>query len=250
MGFRKVRAQVCKRLSRRLKALELSGIDAYRTYLAEHREEWDHLDSLCRISISRFYRDRSIFEYVETHALPELADQIETLREHRFGVWCIGCAAGEEVYTLRLLWESARHHFPEIDFSILGTDVDAHQIERARIACYPESAVRELPGRFRQTAFAWKDHELCLFAQFRNCVEFRIQDIRREVPNEMFYLIFCRNVAFTYFGEEDQVLVTKAIQRSLLPGGLLVLGKHEQLPEVVEFRKVLAQLPVYQRIER
>jgi chemotaxis methyl-accepting protein methylase len=45
--------------------------------------------------------------------------------------------------------------------------------------------------------------------------------------NEHFSLILCRNVAFTYFGEEDQVAVAKTIHSSLLPGGLLVLGKHE-----------------------
>jgi chemotaxis protein methyltransferase CheR len=248
-GFRKVRGQVCKRLSRRLEALEFSSVDEYRTYLAEHSHEWEYLDSLCRISISRFYRDRSVFEYLAAHAMPELAARVNTLPERRFRIWCVGCAAGEEVYTLRLLWESLQQDFPEIDFSVLGTDVDANQIERARIACYPESALHELPDHLRQTAFEKTNGNLCLLPQFKNRVEFRIQDIRREVPNEVFPLILCRNVAFTYLAEEEQVVISKAIHASLSPGGLLVLGKHEQVPaNGAGFRKVFLQLPIYERI--
>jgi chemotaxis protein methyltransferase CheR len=248
-GFRKVRGQVCKRLSRRLKALELSSVDEYRTFLGEYSKEWEQLDSLCRISISRFYRDRSVFEYLAAHAMPELAARLGTLPERRFRVWCIGCAAGEEVYTLRLLWESLQENFPEIDFNVLGTDVDANQIERARIACYPESALRELPDHLRQRAFEKNNGELCLLPQFKNRVEFRIQDIRREAPNEIFPLILCRNVAFTYFAEEEQLAVSKTIHASLSASGLLVLGKHEQVPaKAAGFRKALPQIPVYQRL--
>jgi chemotaxis protein methyltransferase CheR len=247
-GFRRVRSQVCKRLSGRLRILELSGIDAYRTYLAEHSTEWAHLDSLCRISISRFYRDRSVFDYLQASAMPRLAAQASRHAERRFPAWCIGCAAGEEVYTLRLLWEPLQQDFPEVDLRILGTDVDVHQIKRAGIACYPESALRELPDRLRQQAFEKKDGELCLLEQFKDRVEFRVQDIRREVPSETFSLILCRNVVFTYFAEEEQIAVLKTVHTSLITGGLLVLGKHELVPASVPgFRTVLPRLPIYQR---
>jgi hypothetical protein len=55
-GFRKVCTQVVKRLKRRLRTLQLPDLSAYEAYLASHAEEWVILDSMCRISISRFYR--------------------------------------------------------------------------------------------------------------------------------------------------------------------------------------------------
>ena len=58
-GFRKVRGQVRKRIVRRLRELELTHIAEYRPYLAEHPAEWTVLDACLRISISRFYRDRT-----------------------------------------------------------------------------------------------------------------------------------------------------------------------------------------------
>jgi chemotaxis protein methyltransferase CheR len=181
--------------------------------------------------------------------MPELAARVRSLPEPRFPIWCIGCAAGEEVYTLRLLWESLQQDFAEIDFHVLGTDVDANQIERARIGCYPESVLRELPDHLRQRAFEKQNGELCLLPPFKNQIEFRIQDIRREAPNEIFSLVLCRNVAFTYFSEEEQLAVSKTIHSCLSPCGVLVLGKHEQVPaKAAGFRKVLPQLPIYERI--
>src|SRR5215831_124315 len=72
-GFRRVRRQVCKRLGRRLAALGISQPQGYRAYLAEHPAEWQQLDGLCRISISRFYRDREVFDAVRDRLLPALA---------------------------------------------------------------------------------------------------------------------------------------------------------------------------------
>jgi len=48
-GFRKVRGTVCKRVTRRLRALGLDSADAYRAWLETHAEEWPRLDAMCRI---------------------------------------------------------------------------------------------------------------------------------------------------------------------------------------------------------
>ena len=61
-GFRKVRRQVRKRIRKRITALHLGGLDEYRNYLNRNSAEWSVLDSFCRITISRFYRDRVVFD--------------------------------------------------------------------------------------------------------------------------------------------------------------------------------------------
>jgi chemotaxis protein methyltransferase CheR len=57
-GFRKVRRQVCRRVARRIAELGLADADAYRLYLERNPQEWDALAELCRVTISRFWRDR------------------------------------------------------------------------------------------------------------------------------------------------------------------------------------------------
>ncbi|HUS38260.1 MAG: hypothetical protein WBF93_12370 [Pirellulales bacterium] len=64
LGFRKVRRQVGKRVDRRLHQLGLDSVDQYRTYLAVHEGEWSVLNDCCRITISRFYRDRGVFDFL------------------------------------------------------------------------------------------------------------------------------------------------------------------------------------------
>jgi len=63
--FRKVRRQVCKRISSRMRELELPDTAAYRSFLEAHPAEWPLLDSLCRVTISRFCRDCAVFLFLE-----------------------------------------------------------------------------------------------------------------------------------------------------------------------------------------
>jgi hypothetical protein len=72
-GYRKVCRLVGKRLSRRLVELGLADLSAYRAFLISAPEEWARLDVMCRIPISRFYRDRGTFDFIAQQLPPEVA---------------------------------------------------------------------------------------------------------------------------------------------------------------------------------
>ena len=61
-NFRKVRRQVCKRLTQRIGELGLDGFAAYRRRLEADPAEWRAFDECCYITISRFFRDKGVFE--------------------------------------------------------------------------------------------------------------------------------------------------------------------------------------------
>ena len=84
---------------------------------------------------------------------------------------------------------------------------------------------------WREAVFALSDGEYALRPEFRELIEFRQQDLRVEVPTESFHLVLCRNLAFTYFADQVQKRVSEQIASRLLPGGLLVIGKHEAVPQ-------------------
>ena len=73
-GFRKVHGQVCKRLKRRMKALGLADIAAYRARLEINPGEWAVFDRMCHITISRFFRDSRTFEALAMRVLPEIGE--------------------------------------------------------------------------------------------------------------------------------------------------------------------------------
>jgi chemotaxis protein methyltransferase CheR len=203
-GFRKVRGQVCKRVGRRIRALGLAGFPAYREHLEAHVDEWGVLDPLCRVSISRFYRDRGVFDWLANHASPKTA-------------WSAGCASGEEAYTLALL-------FP--DCEILATDADPDLLLRARAGRYAPSSLKDLPTELRARAF---DGDV-IGAAPRKRITWHCEDVRAALPDRVFDLILCRYLVFTYFDETLQRRILDGLVERLAPGGLLVVGTHEALP--------------------
>jgi chemotaxis protein methyltransferase CheR len=233
-GFRKVRRQVCRRVSRRIAELELNDADAYRAFLEGNVREWDVLAHLCRITISRFWRDRAVFEKLRDEVLPALGPTVSA--------WSAGCASGEEPYSLVLAAAEAG-----IAIRVLATDVDAALLERAERACYPQSSLRDLPANVRERAF----DRGCLRAEHREPVLLRRHDVRDDPPCGPFDLVLCRNLVFTYFTDELQLEIGRRLARSLRRDGAVVVGAHESLPEALdEFAPWSAQHGVYRYLRR
>jgi chemotaxis protein methyltransferase CheR len=231
-GFRKVRTQVCKRIARRVRELELEGFDGYRHYLEEHAEEWSLLDGMCRITISRFYRDRGVFAAVAGELLPRVAMQAsEEARDLVRGFSC-GCASGEEPYTLSIAWDlEVARRWPDLGLTVVASDIDPHMLERARQGVYQAGSVRELPAIWREQALV-PDGDLVRVAdRFRGRISWSLEDVRERLPQGPFDLVLCRNLVFTYYDEPLQRELAARLAAILSPGGFLVLGKHEQLPE-------------------
>lgn len=103
-SFRQVRKQVCKPLVRRMHDLQLSGFAAYRARLEIDPTEWQIVDECCHITISRFFRDRGVFEFLRSRVLPEIASRAQQEARNAC-IWSAGCASGEEPHTLRTLWD-------------------------------------------------------------------------------------------------------------------------------------------------
>jgi chemotaxis protein methyltransferase CheR len=229
-GFRKVRRQVCKRLGRRLAELGVPDLDAYRRHLLAHPEEWPRLDAMCRITISRFYRDRGAFDALCRDVLPLLA--AEAAREGRpVRAWSAGCASGEEPHTLRIAFDlDVARRVPGARLEIVATDTDPAVLRRAEVACYPPAALRELPAEWVRSAFEKLGDELCLRSAHRRSVRFLCHDVRDPPPNGPFDLVLCRNLVFTYFELGLQRRILDACFTVLRPQGFLMVGKPERPP--------------------
>ena len=227
-GFRKVRRQVCKRISRRLDDLGLDDAEAYRLYLTSHDGEWTTLGSLCRVTISRFYRDRGVFDALRSRVLPQLAEAAAARGEDRVRCWSAGCASGEEPYSLVMIWQPDQTL--SIALEVTATDADEGLLKRARSGRYNKSSLKDLPDELREGSFTEEGGGYVIKDAFRRAVQFELRDIRDEPPTGLFNIILCRNLAFTYYNDRVQEAVLKSIQRVLVPGGVLVIGNHERLP--------------------
>lgn len=230
-GYRKVRGTVRKRIARRLRELELPDIEAYRAYLERHPDEWARLEAMCWIPISRFHRDRGVFETLRRDILPELASS--AARDGRpLRILSAGSASGEEPYTLAILFHLliAPNH-PGLRLDLLAIDINDEMIARAERGIYREGSLRELPQGLRDRAFTREPGgELRVRDRFRQGLRFRRHDLRASLPDGPFDLILCRKLAFTYFDDRAQLRIAQGFSSRLRIGGALVVGCHERLP--------------------
>jgi len=230
-GYRKVRRQVYKRIQQRLQSLGLVSLADYQTYLETHPEEWPVLDSSCWIPISRFYRDKGVFLFLEQDVMPHLARQISANGGGVLRCWSLGCASGEEPYSLSLLWTlKLQTQYPAVRLVILGTDIDQRAIARAQRGCYPLSSLRDLQDTWRAQGFDQTSEGFWIKPEFRDPLIFLEQDIRQATPEETFHLILCRYLPFTYFDAPLQSNTLRRIVERMHRGGALVVGSRETLP--------------------
>lgn len=251
-GFRRVRGQVCKRVGRRMKELGVPGLAAYLERLEADAAERARLDALCRVTISRFYRDQGVFEALREPLLPQVLEALRARGERVLRVWSAGCASGEEPYTVSVLFRlGLRPRFPEVSLEVVATDADAALLERARRGCYRRPTLRELPVPWVDAAFTPHQGALCLRPEYREGLELRCEDLRQRMPEGPFHLVLCRNVAFTYFAPPVQREVLARLMERLVPGGLLALGAHESLPEQPPgLARAAGALPLFRRTGR
>ena len=250
-GYRKVRGMVCKRVRRRLRELSLADYGEYRTYLDATPGEWDVFAEMCRVPISRFYRDKGVFAALGERFLPLLAEDARRTGQDHVSVWSAGCASGEEPYSVSILWAlEAAPNFPDLSLRVLATDAEPHMVARAERGCYKQGSLKDVPPCWTSRAFSAGNAEHCVRERFREAVTFETADFMRNPPDEVFDLILCRNVAFTYFAMEEQQKALQILAQGLRQNGFLVLGAHEKLPPPANEFVHLDSLPIYRKLTR
>jgi chemotaxis protein methyltransferase CheR len=181
------------------------------------------------IQETAFVRDRAQFDEIAWHSLLE-ADVAAGSRAIR--VWSAGCASGEEAYTLALLAaEAFAPAQPPVD--VLGTDVSGAALAAATAGRYRERAVRGLEPSLRERYLDRQaDGSYLVGHRLRALVRFRRHNLVRDPvppPGEShFDLVVCRNVLI-YFDAATVAQVIESLERSLRPGGILVLGAADAL---------------------
>lgn len=225
-GYRRVRFGLRTRIRRRLSELGLRTVEEYGERVRRSGEERRLLRHRLRITISRFFRDRGIWLRLPEVLFPELA---RLAGEGPARVWSLGCASGEEPFTLRMMWSVEGP--PGADLEILGSDISEECLERAREGLYPESSLHIAPAEYRDRYFRPGEGGHRLDPAVTGSVRFDRFDWEEEGWPGPFHGIFARNGMFTYLDGPGRSRASAKIARSLVDGGFLWIGGNERLPE-------------------
>jgi len=222
------RGGIKRKVERRITELGLSRFEDYLLRIKNDPEEKSCLSQILTVTITRFFRDKEVFDILENSILPSMVDRKGA---GDFKIWSIGCANGEEPYSLSMLWkERFEEKFPPIRLTLLATDINEKLLRRGREGRYKKSSLKEIPEGILQKFFEIEDGFYILDRSIRESVEFIKHDIIHEEPFSGMDIVFCRNLAFTYFSKECQMGVLKKIVASLKENGYLIIGREESLP--------------------
>ena len=114
---------------------QMTDLDAYREQLRDQADEARLLADDLLVTVSSFFRDPAIFEKLQTDIIPRIFDDKQAEDDVR--VWSVGCATGEEAYSLAILFrEEAGRHAPSPALQIFATDLHPISLQHAREGRY------------------------------------------------------------------------------------------------------------------
>ncbi len=239
-----------RRLARRM---AITGCDNYSDYfycLEKDREEYERLFRDLTIKVSRFFRNRAVFEILSDKIFPDIISTKESKNDNTLRIWCTGCSFGEEVYSVAITlveyFKKREKKIADYNISIFGTDIDGKALERARAGVYGPEAVKEIKKEILDSYFS-SNHPIHKSSNFylmvdviKNMVSFSEHDLTSETkispPTGIianYDLILCRNLLI-YFSEPLQKRAFSNLFNSLNHGGYLILGKSESIPEYLK----------------
>ncbi len=220
-------------MGQRLHALRLDDPAEYERHLESEglrSEEMEIFLDLLAVHESYFFREISQLSFVAGGLIEEARARRGT---EPVRVWSAGCAAGEEPYSLAMLLEEAEA-WKKGPIEVLGTDMSATCLERARHAVYGRASLRQTSRARKGRFFEMVEGGVRVHASVRRRVRFRRLNLYREGPSGwmgQFDIILCRNLLL-YFDVPARCRVVEALYSRVRPGGCLLLGRSETLLNV------------------
>ena len=187
---------------------------------------WQQVVELLTVGETYFFRNQTQFALLRDHILPDIIERNQHTR--RLVVWSVGCATGEEAYSLAL---ALMHQLERPNLwvlNIIGTDVNLQALDTARRGVYRQWSFRHDDQQFLQEYFDPVAEGYRLRAEVRGRVTFRHGNVLDEGTPRWADLILCRNVLL-YFTRDAKRRAERQLLAALKPGGWLMLGHAEAL---------------------
>lgn len=185
------------------------------------------------IGVSEFFRDALPFASLEEELLPELARLTHFPR-----ALSIGCAQGQEAWSLAILLAERFEHF-----HVLAVDRHPGLIDRALHARYSRDELSRVSlGRVERWFVPEENGSFHVHPDLSTHVRFELQELSDgSLPAHLepgaVHLVLCRNV-FIYLSAHARSALLDSVAAALCKGGFLMLGAADQLPPHPAFSAV------------
>jgi two-component system, chemotaxis family, CheB/CheR fusion protein len=226
-GYR--RPSLSRRIGHRMQTLGVESYGAYIECLAADPAEFDALFNTILINVTGFFRDPSAWDRLASPALEGMLDRRAPGGGDPIRIWSVGCASGEEAYTLAIVLAEL---LGEDDFrarvKIYAADIDDDALAIARLGSYAAKDVSSIAPPLIDKYFERSDDRFVFRRDLRRALIFGRHDLIRDPPISRIDLLVCRNVLM-YFNADVQKRILMKFHFALVDSGLLFLGRAETL---------------------
>ncbi len=233
-----------RRVQRRMQVLQTATIEEYAATLRKSRDEVHNLFQDLLIGVTQFFRDPKEFDVLEKE-LPALFEGKGP--SDQFRVWVLGCATGEEAYSIGML---LAEHLQTIDnaptVQIFATDLDARALGVARAGRYSNAIADHVTPERLARWFVKEGDTYRIAKELREMCIFSPHNLVKDAPFSRIDLLSCRNLLI-YLNTDLQNRVIPIFHFSLRPGGVLFLGASEN---VTRHQKLFAPVDRRNRLFR
>jgi chemotaxis protein methyltransferase CheR len=180
---------------------------------------FDRLVTEVTVGETSFFRDRMQCQLLREVVLPDLAAQLPG--DAPVHVWSAGCATGEEPLTVAALAEQAGLGDR---CAVVGTDVSARALDKARAGRYGRWSLRSATADERAAYFTEEDGGYVVAERLLARTRFVQRNLLDGAPPPgSFSLVLCRNVLI-YLTREAIRRVADLLADALSPTGWLLIA--------------------------
>lgn len=228
------KAMVCRRVAKRLRALDIDSFEDYRAFLEGPcgERELEPLINALTTNKTEFFREDHHFVHLANTVLPRVIRRAKETGQRRLRIWSAGCSTGQEPYTIAMTVAEALRGQGAWNAKILATDIDTEVLAIAKAAIYGPDDLVTLPPAYAKTythAVPGRGGDRQIDGALRQLVTFKPLNLHGGWPIKgPFDAIFCRNVII-YFDRPHQKILFDRFAALLPTGGVLYCGHSESL---------------------
>jgi two-component system, chemotaxis family, CheB/CheR fusion protein len=236
---------VVRRIQRRMQLNQVETLSAYEDLLATTPAEALSLADDMLITVTNFFRDTKVFDFLEQEVIRKLFEG--KTHDDEVRAWAAGCATGEEAYSVAilLLEQAARMKSPP-RIQLFASDLHEESLAKAREGFYSgEVAIDVGPERLARF-FVKHEGGYQVRQELRDAIVFTPHNLLTDPPFSKLDLISCRNLLI-YLRRDVQPRVLELFHYALRTDGILLLGTSETGDESNLFRTVSKSHCIYQK---
>jgi chemotaxis protein methyltransferase CheR len=242
------RASLRRRIDQAMSELGCTSISMLQHRVLHEDGVIDRLLPFLTVGVSELFRDPLFYRALRRTVVPVLATY-PSLK-----VWVAGCATGEEVYSLAIVFAEEKL----LDRTILyATDIDGHALRVAESGVYPVERAAQMSQAYQQAGgtASLADYYTAAYGKIgfdrrlRKNVVFSDHSLATDHVFAEVQLVTCRNVLI-YFDRALQDRAVGLFAEALVRNGFLGLGSGESLmftPQQDAFRELDRQWRIYQK---